>query len=136
MELQCPTLPTKRNAVEIGDLLNGSEGSEYAKFAHEYLRLRQSLVYGSREAVHVYQHIKDYVAGNPYTYRRREKKKTPIQLVFEESHYPHNRPSFTSDHPAVVRDTKQLWNMNPGRLFIPKHVGDRMREIRITQRPA
>lgn len=136
MELQCPTVPTHRNVVEIGDLINGDEGPEYAKFAHEYLRLRQALLHGSRESLHVYQHIKDYVAANPYTYRRREKKKTPIQQVFEENHYPHNRPSFNAEHPAVVRDTKQLWNMNPGRLYIPRHVGDRMREIRITQRPA
>lgn len=132
-QIECPEDPTSHNLVEIGDLLNGREGENLQRFANDYKKLREDFLCSCDSRDSIYDSIIEYVKKNPYTTRRKDKKKSRLQFLFEESHYPHQRPIHGPDHPVNVRDTKQTWNMNPGRLFIPKHVGDRIREIQVAQ---
>ncbi|CAG9316330.1 unnamed protein product [Blepharisma stoltei] len=132
-QIECPNDPTSHNLAEIGDLLNGKEGEKLQQFANDYKKIREDLLLSCDSHDSIYDSILEYVKKNPYTTRRKDKKKSRMQFLFEESHYPHQRPVHGPDHPVNVRDTKQPWNMNPGRLFIPKYVGDRMREVQWAQ---
>ena len=134
--LRCPDAPVTKNLIELNELFNGFQGKELAKFAHDYQKLRASTLEESDGREHIFETIKNFVKNQPYTTKKRDKKKTRIQTIFEENHYPQQRPMHGNDHPISVRDTKQVWNMNPGRLYIPKHVGDRMREVQFGQKSA
>lgn len=129
--LYCPNLTTSRNLVDIGDLLNEKEGEDMKEYGYRYITVRDRVFETSDSSESIYDLIQDYVKNHPYTTRRKDKKKSKLQYLFEENHYQHQRTIHGPEHPFSLRDTKQTWNMNPGRLFIPKHVGDRLREIKL-----
>jgi hypothetical protein len=117
--------------VDIGDLLNDKEGDDMKEYGHQYVAFRDKVFESSDSSESIYDLIQEYVKNHPYTTRRKDKKKSKLQYLFEENHYQHQRTIHGPEHPFSIRDTKQPWNMNPGRLFIPKHVGDRLREIKL-----
>lgn len=128
-QINVPEQRTSHNVMDIGDLLNGKEGAALLFFGSEYKEIRETSLETSDSADSIYDLVSEYVKKNPYTHRRRDKKKTKLQFMFEENHYPAQRPMYPADHPVNARAAKEPWSMNPGRLYIPKHVGDRMREI-------
>jgi hypothetical protein len=127
--LSCPDSPTSRNLIDIGDLLNCKEGADLQEFAYNYAQLRDRVLETSDSGESIYDLIQEYVKANPYTTRRKDKKKSKLQYLFEENHYQHQRIPHGPEHPFSVRDAKHPWNMNPGRLYIPKHVAERLREM-------
>ena len=127
MALPPPQTQPKHNVSEVTDLLNGQEGLELQAYAAQYVALRERFLRECNSDVHIYTKIKDLNEEKPFFGKRREKKKTRIQMIFDDSGYG-QRPDRSIDDPIVVREIKQPWNMNPGRLFIPKHVAERMRE--------
>ncbi|OMJ66029.1 hypothetical protein SteCoe_37275 [Stentor coeruleus] len=130
-KLVCPEIPTSRNLIDIGDLLNSKEGSEIQEFAFKYTLLRDKVFESSDSSESIYDLIQEYVKTRPYTTRRKDKKKSKMQYLFEENHIQHQRSIHGPEHPVSIRDAKHPWNMNPGRLYIPKHVADRLREIQL-----
>lgn len=129
--LYCPNLSTSRNLVDIGDLLNEKEGENMKEYGYQYFAVRDKVFESSDSSESIYDLIQDYVKNHPYTTRRKDKKKSKLQFLFEENNYQHQRAIHGPEHPFSLRETKHPWNMNPGRLFIPKHVGDRLREIKL-----
>lgn len=132
--IQCPDVKTSRNLADIGDLLNAKEGPELQKFAYDYSLVREKVFESSDSNESIYDLIQEYVKEHPYTTRRKDKKKSKLQYLFEESHFQHQRAIHGPEHPVSLRDTKHPWNMNPGRLFIPKHIGERLREIQLAHK--
>lgn len=130
-KLNCPLVPTSRNLVDIGDLLNQKEGVEMQDYGYMYIALRDKVLESSDSSESIYDLIQEYVKNHPYTTRRKDKKKSKLQFLFEENHYQHQRTIHGPEHPFSARDTKQPWNMNPGRLYIQKHVENRLREIKL-----
>jgi hypothetical protein len=128
-KLSCSNVTPSRNVVDIGDLLNLKEGLELQEYAYNYTLVRDKVLDSSDSNESIYDLIQDYVKTHPYTTRKKDKKKSKLQYLFEESHYQHQRTLHGPEHPVSIRDAKHLWNMNPGRLYIPKHVGERLREI-------
>jgi len=132
-KVECPDVPTKRNVVDIGDIYNGNEGPELLNYIVNYRKARENALEEADSKDSIFELLKNYVAQNPYTSRRFNKKKTKIQMLFEENHYPHQRPMHGPEHPVNIRDSKHPWNMNPGRLYVPRHVGDRLKEIKFAE---
>lgn len=128
MALPPPQTQPKHNVSEVSDLLNGLEGRELQAYAAQYVSLRDQFLRECNSEVHIYSKIKELNEEKPFFGKRREKKKTRIQMIFDDSSYG-QRPDRSIEDPIVVREIKQAWNMNPGRLFIPKHVAERMREM-------
>lgn len=124
-------ISSSRNLVDIGDLLNQKEGKELQEYAYNYSILREKILESSDSNESIYDLIQEYVKNHPYTTRRKDKKKSKLQYLFEENHFQHQRSLHGPEHPASIRDAKHPWNMNPGRLYIPKHVGERLREIQL-----
>ena len=135
MALPPPQTQPKHNVSEVGDLLNGMEGRELQAYAFQYVSLREQFLKECNSEVHIYTKIKELNEEKPFFGKRREKKKTRIQMIFDDSSYGH-RPDRSIDDPIVAREIKQAWNMNPGRLYIPKHVAERMRETDWTKKLA
>ena len=127
----CPQGNTSHNLIDIGDLLNLKESKELQEFAFKYTQLRDKVFESSDSNESIYDLIQEYVKSHPYTIRRKDKKKSKLQYLFEESHFQHQRSLHGPEHPVSIRDAKHPWNMNPGRLYIPKHVGERLREIQL-----
>lgn len=130
-KLKCPEVETSRNLVDIGDLLNEKEGAEMQEYGYLYIALRDKVLESSDSSESIYDLIQEYVKNHPYTVRRKDKKKSKLQFLFEENNYQYQKTIHGPEHPFSARDTKQPWNMNPGRLYIQKHVENRLREIKL-----
>ena len=127
MTLPPPQTQPQHNVSELTDLLNGQEGPELRTFASQYVSLREQCLRECNSDTHIYTKIKDLNEEKPFLGKRKEKKKTRIQVIFDDGGSG-QKPERSLEDPIVVREIKQPWNMNPGRLFIPKHVAERMRE--------
>ena len=136
MSLQCPDDTTDHNLVEINDLLNGFQGDNLNTFAHEYSRFRDSLLRSQRLLrgdQHITYLIKNHIQKYPCTNKKREKKKTRIQFVYEENHYPTYKPSYSLNDPVILREARQEWKKNPNTLYLPTYIGDRLKAMELTK---